>query len=143
MLSTCELKTSTDADRSSEIDHFKSGVERLRDVKQQGSVYQVAAILWDLWQQHLPAIDSYWLVATTESFRLAGISSVSNKSTDHWGNYHSIDDTISFDETILFRISSTRISFGNNPKPCFWGMYQYLRRVRKQLSRTRKVYKTA
>ena len=112
---------------------FQRGLEQLYHIPIHRSLYQVTRCLWELWRTDPPQADTFWLLAVGPRMEVCGLAVVSERTRSNWSNYHSIDDEISWEQTINFQVTHADIGFGPNGKPSFWGLYRHLQRVCKEL----------
>ena len=108
---------------------FEAGLKKLYQMPIHRSHYEVTRCLWDMWNSDPPEVDTFWLLSVDSRLELTGIAVISERSRRNWSNYYSIDDAVSWGQTIDFQITATDIAFGPHKRPSFWGLYQHLKKV--------------
>jgi len=110
-------------------ERFETNLKRLYQVPMHRCHYEVTRCLWDMCNSDPPEADTFWLVSVGPKLELTGVAVISERTRRNWSNYYSIDDAVSWEETIDFQITSADIAFGPHQRPSFWGLYRHLKRV--------------
>ncbi|MBD3675432.1 MAG: hypothetical protein HUJ26_18105 [Planctomycetaceae bacterium] len=110
-------------------DRFQAGLKQLSQLPIHRSLYEVASCLWEMWNSDPPNAGTFWAISINSQLELAGIAVISDQTRKNWSNYHTIDDSITWEQTLEFQISHENIAFGPHKKPSFYGLYQYLKKV--------------
>ncbi|GEM_PF-1404019 len=108
---------------------FEAGLKALYQIPIHRSHYEVTRCLWDMWNSDPPEADTFWLLSVGPRLELTGIAVISERTRCNWSNYYSIDDAVSWGQTIDFQITAADIAFGPNKSPSFWGLHRHLKKV--------------